>query len=93
MVLHSCHRGHLGCVAPTHLSLGTHADNMRQMSLSGNAEQKLSKDDVIEIKQLLDQGILSLQDIGNLYCVTRQTIWDIKHHPRAFLSDSSDLSS
>jgi hypothetical protein len=36
-VLHSCNRGHDGCVNPKHLHLGTHAENMAEMSESGRA--------------------------------------------------------
>jgi hypothetical protein len=63
-ILHSCDNPK--CIRPDHLSIGTHAENMRDMinknrdnKAKGSAagQAKLTENQVIEIKQKLNLGI------------------------------------
>lgn len=69
------------CIRPSHLFLGTHADNMADMSKKGhrigerNPKAQLKKEDVAEIRFLYKPqwgGILS-----KIYGVTRANIYQI----------------
>jgi hypothetical protein len=81
-----CHRcDNPACVRPSHLFLGTDADNStdrgskgRQVAIRGekHANAKLSTAQVIEIRQLFDDGI-SKSSIASKYGVTRQLIHGI----------------
>ncbi len=59
-VLHTCNRGHEGCVNPSHLKLGTHPENMRDMARAGsnkgerNSRAKLTDELVREIRASTD---------------------------------------
>jgi hypothetical protein len=75
------------CIEPRHLSLGTHADNMRDRSErlrlpqgSANSKSKLCEDDIPAIRRLLREGGLTLKQIGEKYGVTYHAIWTIKHN-------------
>ena len=72
------------CVEPTHLKLGTHADNMRDMSEKGRARggsgpgelahnAKLREADVLRIRVLLAEGWTQTA-IAKVYGVLRPTI-------------------
>lgn len=41
-VLHSCDNGHLGCVNPDHLRLGSHAENSLEMASKGRGRKPVS---------------------------------------------------
>lgn len=73
-VMHSCDNRR--CVNPSHLSVGTHAENMRDMSLRGRSARgerssraKLTSGDVVEIRRLKATG-MSSRDIAAMFGVT-----------------------
>ena len=88
--LYVCHHcDNTTCVNPAHLFTGTHLDNLRDMFNKGrnhlppkhigedNNHAKLTDEQVIAIKVLLQDGMTSPQ-IAKLYGVTRSTIYHIK---------------
>jgi DNA-binding XRE family transcriptional regulator len=84
-VLHRCDNP--PCVNPSHLFLGTHADNMRDMvaknrtSLkngASNPNSKLSVADVHEVRRLRSNCRWTLQRIADVYNVTTSTIYAIE---------------
>lgn len=52
-VLHTCGNGHLGCVRPSHLYLGTDLENSRDRINDGRHPSKLTVEQVREIKLAL----------------------------------------
>ena len=83
MVLHSCHNRN--CINPDHLRVGTHDDNMRDMTdadrqakgeMDGNS--KLVEEEVQEIKRLLSTGQFTHKQIARMFGVARPTITDIR---------------
>jgi len=79
-VLHHCDNP--GCVNPSHLFLGTHADNMADMKNKGrhhyckgeaHPESKLTNGKVMWIREMLNMGIYQ-RVIGDFFGVTRSTI-------------------
>ena len=83
-VLHTCDRP--GCVNPDHLFLGSHQDNMkdmtkkgRRMSLPGesNPNSKLTKEQAAEIRKLYSGKYGELSSLGRRFGVTHQMIRDI----------------
>lgn len=84
-VLHSCDNP--PCVNPDHLREGNHKDNSndkyergRQNILRGadNGAAKLTELQVLEIRQLLQNGI-SQRKIANQFQVNQRVIWNILH--------------
>ena len=68
LVLHRCNSGHLGCVNPAHLYLGTDADNARDRSAVGrstvgerNPGAKITAAVAEAIRGLAAQGVNGLQ--------------------------------
>ena len=86
-VMHSCDNPQ--CVAPEHLSVGTHQDNMNDCKRKSRNYliparyghdsnlSKLKEKDVIEIRKQLEMG-LSIKNIANRFNVTTQNIKYIK---------------
>lgn len=82
-VLHKCDNAL--CVNPDHLFLGTHADNMRDMTNKGrhsehfkgvkNPKSKLSESDVLRIRTLEN----SVENIAVDYQINKSTVYRIKN--------------
>ena len=71
------------CCNPAHLELGTVADNNRDRDERGRqrspkGEQapnaKLTESDVIEIRRLADDGIVSQKHIGEMFGISQSTV-------------------
>ena len=88
--LYVCHHcDNPGCVNPDHLFVGTQADNIRDASDKGrlvgrqgdvsgenNNNSKLTPNDVLRIRMLLDGG-WKQRDLGKLFGVCKSTIGNI----------------
>ncbi len=81
LVLHTCDNPK--CVNPSHLYVGTHADNtadrnskMRHNYGERNGNNKLVDTDIVEIREMLDSG-LTTRAIAALFGVAPSTIWMI----------------
>ena len=81
MVLHKCDVRN--CFNPDHLIQGTCKDNIRDAHRKGRAfiargslqgQAILIEEDVIKIKEMLDDRIYSHREIAEIYGVTRATI-------------------
>ena len=84
---HSCGKGHLGCVSPSHLSWKTRTENMGDMVLHGTSlrgtrspHSKLTEDDVREILRL--KGELLQREIAKLFGVHKETVGAIHRGER-----------
>ncbi len=87
LVCHKCDQRN--CVRPEHLFLGTDKDNSDDMRAKGrqryvgqpggesNTSHKLSASDVIEIRKLYDEGVLTIQEIATHYGVSRALVSSI----------------
>jgi len=82
-----CHRCDVKlCVNPAHMFLGTHADNMRDMTIKGRSVHhpappgeghpcaKLSDDKVVEIRTLYAMGGFSQKELAKRFGVTKANI-------------------
>lgn len=75
-VRHTC--DNKSCVNPTHLIIGTHQDNMRDMwERNPPKVTKLNTQAVIEIRQ--DQEH-TLQELADKYKVSKSTIWGVRRY-------------
>lgn len=79
---HSCGKGHLGCVAKTHLRWATPTSNQRERVLHGtsnrgerHANVKLTETEVRKIRSL--QGIHTHKAIGEKFGVTESAVYSI----------------
>lgn len=75
-VLHHCDQR--ACFEPTHLFLGTHDDNMRDMSRKGRAAKTLlTPTQVMEIREALSRVDVTQAALARHYGVSAPTINDI----------------
>ena len=67
-----CHRCDVpSCVNPAHLFLGTRSENMQDcFSKKRGPRQKLSKDDVIRIRQLYYPRVMTRSMLAEIYAVS-----------------------
>jgi len=90
-VMHSCDRP--SCCNPTHLRVGTHAENMADMANKGRQKRgayhpvaKLTEADVREIRRLAELGVTQA-DIGETFGVTQSNVsYIVNRHAWAWLS-------
>jgi hypothetical protein len=73
-VLHKCDTPR--CVNPTHLFLGTQADNMRDRSIKGRQPRKLSSQDVATLRELSLNSHWTVKDLAARFRVSVVTIRD-----------------
>ncbi len=79
MILHACDRPR--CVRPNHLWVGTHAENMRDMSKkqrrhgSTNPKAKLTEVDVLEIRAARSHS--TAPQLADTYSVSTHTIYSV----------------
>lgn len=71
-VLHHCDTP--GCVKPSHLYLGTQADNMRDMSQRERHSGPLRRDIIRDIRLLYETGAYSQRKLAAEYCVGQSSI-------------------
>lgn len=80
-ILHSCDNP--ACINPAHLRAGTPADNAKDRDSRGrtgrprgrsNYMAKLTKEDVIKIRELYSTETKTMKEIGRLYNVSKSTI-------------------
>lgn len=74
------------CVNPSHLFLGSCADNNLDKSLKNRDPKgmnhwnnKLTESNVLEIKESLKDGVSGIK-LSHIYCVHPQTIYAIKYN-------------
>ena len=84
-VLHTCNRGHEGCVTPSHLRLGTHEENMRDMINAGRqGAAKITADQARAIRS----DTRPYRQIAEQYGISRSSVCLIKQGKNwAHLSD------
>ena len=82
------------CVNPSHLWLGTHAENMRDMRLKGrvknerNGRSKHTTEKVREIRELWATGQYTQRELGekfgvshtNIYAINKGLLWKTYEH-------------
>ena len=85
LVMHTCDNP--PCINPAHLKLGTHDENMQDMTDKGrrarfpgelNPSVKLTHQEVDKIRALVSEGLYA-KDIAPLFGVSMATIYHIKN--------------
>jgi hypothetical protein len=66
----------------TNLEVTSHSMNIKQAHIQGFCKRKLTKEDVKEIKSLLNEGKLLMGEIAKLFGVSHQHIQHIKNGRR-----------
>lgn len=85
LVCHDCPGGdNPACVNPAHLFLGTPRDNIMDALRKGQRPVKLKKEQVRQIKQLLEAGEFSQERLASLFGVSDTTIYEIAHQKGRF---------
>jgi hypothetical protein len=79
LVCHSCDRP--SCCNPSHLFLGTHADNMRDAAAKGRLTAKLTEADVRAIRTLRASGA-TYRDIGKQFNINASMAYYIAARQR-----------
>lgn len=74
-VMHKCDNRR--CCEPRHLMLGTNQDNILDKTLKGRAGKKLTKEQIPEIRSLLESGMTQAA-IGRQFGVDPSVICNIK---------------
>ena len=83
-ILHSCDRG--WCVNPTHLAMGTHAENMRDKAEKGRTGRaKLSVVNVRAIRRLRATRMYTYQKLADTYGVSVSAIWQACHGEKSWV--------
>lgn len=80
---HSCGRGHLGCVSPSHVSWKTPAENTADKLVHGRhmygervPKAKLSVADVVQIRAL--SKTIKVSELSKMFGVSSPTIYSVK---------------
>lgn len=71
-IMHSC--DNRSCCNPAHLSVGTHLENINDMHNKKRKYTKLSEKEVVEIKKLLSEKIITQRAIAKKYNIHFATI-------------------
>jgi hypothetical protein len=74
-VLHHC--DNRACCNPYHLFLGTRADNAADASRKGQKAKKLTKEEVLEIRDLYSTGELTQRELADKFDIDRSAVSDI----------------
>ena len=94
-VNHHCDNGHLGCIRPSHMYVGTHNQNMKDKVKRGRSNKgkpinegekafhaKLTDDDVKQIRVIYALGEHTQQELGALFGVGQFNISKIVNNKR-----------
>jgi hypothetical protein len=74
-VLHSC--DNILCCNPKHLRVGTHKENMEDMTKRKRQYSKLSEEQVLDIRSRYVEGVTTHLDLANEFGVSRQHVSDV----------------